>query len=590
MRSCGRLRVAAAQINPTVGDLEGNRRLILDNIGEARQRGVQLMAFPEMAVCGYPPRDLLLKPQFLRDVHASLKAIIPETGGMVVVLGLPVELGDAYNAAAILHDGKLLGYQAKTHLPNYQVFDEKRYFAASTKFRIFQTDVIRFGVAICEDLWFPQAAASFAETGIDLLVGVAASPYSVGKPADRQRMLQTRASDHHLSMLFANQVGGQDELLFDGRSLVIEASGNRLAEGAAFQEDLVVVDIQRRDLERRRLVVPVHRDRARLDDERLIEEVVSHGVTAPLGEVDAQRPSPPETNTFLPKKDIEVYDPIEDMLQALVLGVRDYVRKNGFKSVVVGLSGGIDSALTAAVAVEALGPETVVGVSMPSRYSSDHSKTDAQVLAERLGIEFHQIPIEGSFAACLDTLKEAFAGREPDVTEENLQARIRGQILMAFSNKFGHLVLTTGNKSELAVGYATLYGDMCGGLAVLADVPKTWVYAIARKLNELAGEDRIPENTLTKPPSAELREEQLDTDSLPDYDLLDGVLHAYIELDYSIDDIVALGYERETVRRVIRLVDSAEYKRRQAAIGIRITSKAFGTDRRLPITNRYREL
>ncbi len=586
----GVLRVAAAQINPTVGDLSGNRELVLSRLAEARKLGVQVVAFPEMALCGYPPKDLLLKPQFIRDVASSLEEIAPATKGMIAVIGLPMEIGDVYNGAAVLHDGQILGYQAKRNLPNYQVFDEKRYFCTSNCFRFFETDAVNFGVAICEDLWFPRTVAALAETGIDLLVGISASPFSIEKPNERRRMIQTRAADHQLPILYCNQVGGQDELVFDGRSLIIDGAGKIRAEGMAFDEDFLVVDIHRRDLERRRLAVPVRRDQIRMAEERTVERVVSDGGTAPLEAHDDPGSSAPKINPFLPQELVARYDPIDDAYGALVLGVRDYVRKNGFKSVVIGLSGGIDSALTAAIAVDALGPDAVRGVSMPSRYSSEHSKTDAQVLAENLGIEFQEIPIEGPFASFLDILAEPFQGREADVTEENIQARIRGQILMALSNKFGCLVLTTGNKSELSVGYATLYGDMCGGLAVLSDVPKTWVYAIARLINEKAGKERIPQNTIDKAPSAELRDNQADTDSLPDYDILDGILHAYIELDYAIDDIVRLGYDRETVRQTIRMVDLAEYKRRQAAIGIRITAKAFGTDRRLPITNRYREV
>ena len=586
------LRVAAAQINPTVGDLEGNRRKILEWIEEARRRDAQLVAFPEMALCGYPPKDLLLKPHFLRDVTRELEKIIPATSGMLAVVGLPVDIGDVYNAAAVIYNGELLGYQGKTNLPNYQVFDEKRYFSPSTRFRIFETDLVRFGVTVCEDLWYPQTVAALADTGIDLLIGISASPFSVGKPVDRRRMLQTRATDHQLTMLYVNQVGGQDELIFDGRSLVIEATGRILGAGKAFEEDLLVTDVHRRDLERRRLAMPFHRDRPPMAGDRPVE--VIHSMRPDT--VDALGPAlflsrglNTAENPFLPDVIRTAYDPIEDAYRALVLGVHDYVCKNGFRSVVVGLSGGIDSALTAVVAVDALGPEAVSGISMPSRYSSDHSKSDARQLSENLGIDYREIPIEDPFSAFLDILAEPFEGRDPDVTEENMQARIRGQILMALSNKFGHLVLTTGNKSELAVGYATLYGDMCGGLAVLSDVPKTWVYAIARHLNEKAGTDRIPKNIVEKPPSAELREDQYDTDSLPDYDVLDGILHAYIERDYSIEDITGLGYDLDTVHRVIRMVDLAEYKRRQAAIGIRITSKAFGTDRRLPITNAYRE-
>ncbi|MGC9328143.1 MAG: NAD+ synthase, partial [Candidatus Hinthialibacter sp.] len=449
-------------------------------------------------------------------------------------------------------------------------------------------DVADIGVLICEDLWHAETTANIAASGVDLIVCLSASPFSVYRSLERETLIKCRCQDHSVGMVFCNQVGGQDELIFDGRSVIASPQGNILTQGTAFEEDLITADIRFEEIHRGRLAVPMQRDVV-LSDIPGREEIhifTSKGATASIWETAA--PFDLSQNPFLPKPVSFEYDPIEDAYQALVLGVRDYIQKNGFRDVVIGLSGGIDSALTAVIAVDAVGSEHVIGVSMPSRFSSDHSKSDAADLARNLEIQYKQFAIEPVFHQYLQLFEDEFKKQKPDITEENLQARIRGNILMALSNKFGCLVLATGNKSELAVGYSTLYGDMCGGLAVIGDVPKTWVYAMSRYRNQAAGKPLIPENTIVKPPSAELRENQYDTDSLPDYDVLDGILHAYIEQDCSIAEIVELGYDAELAQRVVNLVDRAEYKRRQAAIVLRVTSKAFGSDRRLPVTNKYR--
>lgn len=582
------VRVGAAQINTTVGDLRGNTEKIKEWIRKARKEEIQILAFPELAICGYPPKDLLLKTQFIADQQQYLDEIIPETAGMLVVVGIVVREGDSYNAAAVIHDGKLLGIARKVGLPNYRVFDEKRYFQRGEFLSVFQTDVANIGVLICEDLWHAETVANMAASGVDLVVCISASPFSVYRGPERETMIRCRCQDHSIGMVFCNQIGGQDELIFDGRSLIVSPQAKVLVQGREFQEDLIVADIRFEDIHRGRLVVPIQRDVAisEIPGREEIHLIASPGQTTSVSHtqqtVDLTR------NPFMPQPISIHYNPVEDAYNALVLGVRDYIEKNGFRDVIIGLSGGIDSALTATIAADALGKERVLGISMPSRFSSEHSKSDAAELARNLGIRFKQFAIEEVFAQYIILFQDEFKDRKPDITEENLQARIRGSILMALSNKYGAMVLSTGNKSELAVGYATLYGDMCGGLAVIGDVPKTWVYALCYYRNRIAGKPVIPENTITKPPSAELRENQYDTDSLPEYDILDGILHAYIEQDCSIAEIVEFGYDFDLVTRVVNLVDRAEYKRQQAAIVLRITSKAFGSDRRLPVTNKYR--
>jgi NAD+ synthase (glutamine-hydrolysing) len=583
------LRLALAQINTTVGDIAGNAAKVQVWLQKARDAEADLVLFPEMTLTGYPPEDLLLKPDFIAAARRALDDLLPATAGLTVTAGLPIANHyDLFNAAAIIQDGQLLDLYHKHYLPNYGVFDENRYFGAGERTPLFELGDDRLGVSICEDIWYPGGPPQWqALLGAELLLNISASPYARGKGAARERMMATRAADNVAFVAYCNLVGGQDELVFDGRSLVYGPDGGLLARGPMFDEALIVVDIDLDEVFRRRLHDPRYRQSR--ESLRALEEqgeefyvVRGQGVRQSLPEARLAR-----TSDIAPAPDAagEVY-------RALVTGTRDYVRKNGFSKVVLGLSGGIDSALTAAIAVDALGAENVVGVSMPSRFSSEHSKSDARQLAENLGIRYLTVPIEQPFQAMLDTLNgppdHPFRGTDFNVAEENIQARLRGVILMGLSNKFGWMLLSTGNKSENAVGYATLYGDMAGGFAVIKDVPKTLVWELARWRNDQAGQDLIPENIITKPPSAELRPDQLDTDSLPPYEILDAILEMYIEEDRSPEEIVAAGYDAGLVARVIRMVDRNEYKRRQAAPGVKITVRAFGKDRRLPITNRYR--
>jgi len=571
------MRLALAQINSTVGDLAGNTRKILDWIERARSARAELVAFPELAVTGYPPEDLLLKPDFLRANLACLDEIARACRGIVAVVGYVEVAEAAYNAAAVLADGVLVAVTRKERLPNYGVFDEERYFRRGGPGPLFALGGARFGVNVCEDIWYPTGpAAAQASAGAELIVNINASPYHRGKWVQRERMLATRAWDNTMPVAYVNMVGGQDELVFDGSSVVFDEHGELIARARSFEEDLLLVDLDPTAVFRARLHDPRWRgaDSSKLPCIALDDAPVS-GDAASSGGAHTQRIEPQPGD-------------VEEVYRALVLGTGDYLRKNGFERVVIGLSGGIDSSLVAAVAVDALGPKRVTGVSMPSRYSSDGSKSDAAELAENLGIRLLTIPVEPAFQAYLQMLAEPFADTAEGLAEENLQARVRGTILMALSNKLGWLVLTTGNKSEMAVGYATLYGDMAGGFAVIKDVPKTLVYALCRWRNERDKRLAIPASVLEKPPSAELRPDQKDQDSLPPYEVLDPILEAYVEQDRAADEIAARGYDAETVARVIRLVDGAEYKRRQAPPGVKITPRAFGRDRRLPITNRYR--
>jgi NAD+ synthase (glutamine-hydrolysing) len=578
------LRVALAQINVTVGDLEGNAAKIRQYLTQARQRQADIVLFPELALAGYPPEDLLLKPGFAEANWHALQDLLPHTSGLTVVVGFVDRRDDIFNAAAILHNGQLAGIYHKSLLPNYAVFDEDRYFGRGETpilFTLSDEPSGRgpcFGVSVCEDIWYPAGPPEAqAGAGAELLLNISASPYQSGKIQNRDRMLATRAADNVAIVAFCNLVGGQDELIFDGSSLIADERGNVVVRGKSFEEDFVLADLNVGNVFRQRL-----RDPRRRKD--------SHTKGANTGfrqQVLTASGASSSRQPLEPAAAADPLEPLEEIYQALVLATRDYVQKNGFSQVTIGLSGGIDSSLVAALAADALGPENVTGVLMPSRFSSDHSESDAVDLIERLGLPSKVIPIEPAHQAYLDMLADSFEGSQPGVAEENVQSRARGNILMALSNKFGWLVLTTGNKSEMAVGYATIYGDMAGGFAVIKDVPKTLVFALCRYRNETIG-PVIPENILTKPPSAELRPDQKDTDSLPDYDVLDGILAAYIEDDYSADEVTALGYDEETVRRITRLVDLNEYKRRQAPPGPKITSKAFGKDRRLPITNRYR--
>jgi len=574
------LRLGMAQINSTVGDLSGNTKKILRYIDEAKALGVDLLTFPELAITGYPPEDLLLKPQFIKQNQECLKEIVRHTSDITVVVGFVDSDSDTYNAAAVIYNNKLAGVYHKVYLPNYGVFDENRYFQAGTESPVFIIYGIGTGITICEDMWYETGPAAVqAYSGARLLVNIGASPYHAGKGDLRERMLATRAAENVAIVAYNNLVGGQDELVFDGNSLIINQKGEIIARGRQFEEDLVVADLDVESVFRSQMHDPRRRKEApwiKKGMEQVTKIEVSHEYPT------AARPP-------LPPRQVERLDEPGEKYQALILGTRDYVHKNGFEKVVIGLSGGVDSSLVAAIAVDALGADNVVGVSMPSRYSSPNSKSDAEALAKNLGIEFKVIPIEKAFSSYLETLAEPFKDTQPDVTEENIQARIRGNILFALSNKFGWLVLACSNKSETATGYATLYGDMAGGFIPLKDVPKTTVFELAKYKNHQAGKEVIPSSVLTKAPSAELRPDQKDTDTLPPYELLDPVLKAYVEDDLSIDQIVAMGFDREIVMRAAHLVDRNEYKRRQAAPGIKITPRDFGRDRRLPITNRFKD-
>jgi len=574
------IRVGIAQINSTVGDLSGNTKKIVQSIDQAKSLGVDLLTFPELAVTGYPPEDLLLKPQFIKQNKESLDKIIEHCSDIAVVVGFVDSDGDIYNAAAVLYNKKLVGVYHKFYLPNYGVFDENRYFQAGRECPVFIIYGIGIGITICEDMWYEAGPAIVqAYAGAKVLINISASPYHAGKGLFRERMLATRASDSAAIVVHNNLVGGQDELVFDGNSLIINEKGELIARGKQFEEDFVVADLDVESVFRSQLHDPRRRKETPWVREKLEE--------ATKIEVASEYPAiarPP-----LPPRWVDRLDELAEIYQALVLGTRDYVRKNGFEKVAIGLSGGIDSSLVAAIATDAIGAENVIGVSMPSRYSSPGSKSDAESLARNLGIEFKVISIEKAFSSYLETLAEPFKDIQPDVTEENIQARIRGNILFALSNKFGWLVLACSNKSETATGYTTLYGDMAGGFIPLKDVPKTLVLDLARYKNRRGGKEVIPSVVLTKAPSAELRPDQKDTDTLPPYDILDPILKAYVEDDLPINQIIAMGFDRDIVTRIARLVDRNEYKRRQAAPGIKITPRDFGRDRRLPITNKFKE-
>jgi NAD+ synthase (glutamine-hydrolysing) len=556
-----------------------------ESVEQARALGVQLLAFPEMTIPGYPPEDLLLNPAFIRDNLKALERFCPLTRGMTVVAGFVDRKEDIFNAAAVIHDGALAGVYHKMFLPNYGVFDEERYFEVGRRYPVFRLDDIMFGVNICEDIWYPDGP-TVVQTfggGAELIVNISASPYHAGKAHTREEMLATRAKDNTAAVLYVNMVGGQDELVFDGQSLVMDGGGEIVARGPACAESLLVADLSLENVFRARLHDPRRRNRTlQYGKEPGIEVITLPAVKRSSKPVRRTAPVAPVIAPLLP--------PLEEVHQALVLGLRDYVRKNGFQQVVIGLSGGVDSALTAAIAVDALGNRNVVGVMMPSMYTSTESQQDAAELASRLGIRFMTIPITELYAAYLKQLAPVFGRREADTTEENLQARIRGNYLMALSNKFGWLVLATGNKSEFSVGYTTLYGDMAGGFAVLKDVPKTLVYQLARAVNGRPSGPIIPTRTIERPPTAELRPGQTDQDNLPPYEILDPILQAYVEEDQSPEEIVAAGAKAETVNRVIAMVIRSEYKRRQAPPGIKITPRALGKDRRMPITNRYKPL
>jgi NAD+ synthase (glutamine-hydrolysing) len=570
------IRIALAQINTRVGDLEGNAEKIRARIAQARDAGAELVLFPECAISGYPAEDLLLKEHFLEDAREALDSVAAAAEGIVAVVGYPQRTEDVYNAVALCAHGQVQCTYRKTRLWNYGPADEERYFQAGEGPAVVDLGDARVGLTVCEDIWVPGPPMSDeALAGAALVVNASASPYVAGKGPQREAMVVQRARDNLCVVAFCNQVGGQDELLFDGHSLLVDHEGTVIARGAQFAEDLVLAtaDLQAAltaRLRDTRLRPPA---RQKLSDVRrlcVLERAASGAAPEP-----GPAPGP-------------VLEPEAEVYAALTLGTRDYVEKNGFDRVVIGLSGGIDSTLVALIAADALGPERVTCVSMPSRYSSSGTKDDARALAENLGVPFLELPIGPAMDAFEQILAEPFAGREPDLTEENLQARIRGNILMALSNKFGWLVLTTGNKSETSVGYSTLYGDTAGGFAVIKDVPKTLVYRLVDFRNERDPEHPVPQSIVDRPPSAELRPDQKDQDSLPDYDTLDAILGSYIEEDADVERLERAGLPRAEIERVIALVERAEYKRRQAPPGVRISQRAFGRDRRMPITNAYR--
>lgn len=560
------LRVALAQINPTVGDLSANAKKIITYLDKAKKWGADLVTFPELAICGYPPEDLLFKPHFIKDNLKALKEIVVSLGDITAVIGfVDSDKEGIYNAAAVINNNKIAGVYRKIVLPNYDVFDERRYFKVGERFLVFEFGRVKFGVNICEDIWEEKGLmeSQVREGNAGLIINISASPYYAGKRGLREEILRRRAKEFKVFVLYNNLVGGQDELVFDGGGMVFNEEGEIIAQAKEFEEDLILVDLRIRDK-----VSPA---------ERKVTEIIK------LSSNKRKRRPP------LPKRRIAKLGRIEEIYQALVLGTKDYVKKNGFDKVVIGLSGGIDSSLTALIATDALGKDNVIALSMPSCYSSPETQEDTEALAENLGIRLIVVPIDEIFMSYLRVFRKEFRGKREDVTEENIQARIRGNILMAFSNKFGWLVLATGNKSEVGVGYCTLYGDMAGGFSVLKDVPKTLVYKLACYRNRKAERTIIPASIFKRAPSAELRPDQRDEDSLPPYEVLDSILAAYVEENKSFSEIKAKGFESKIIKKVIRMVDSNEYKRRQGPLGIKITPRAFGKDRRLPITNRYKD-
>ena len=596
-------RIALAQINVTVGDLNGNTARILDCIDQARRSQVDLIAFPELAVPGYPPEDLLLKPQFLDENRRCVERVVAASEGIAVVVGYAdARDSEVYNAAGLAYDGRLVDVYHKQFLPNYGVFDEDRYFRPGESSQVYVVNGTAVGVNICEDIWYPVGpTVAQRAAGAEVIVNINGSPFHAGKRGFRDKMLATRAADNEVFLAYVNLVGGQDELVFDGASMVFDPLGSSVASASQFEEDLLIVDLDVESVFRSRLREP----RPRKEDTSALvgpgrRELIQ--VSGWPGEARRPLRNGATTGRF--------YDGPDEVYHALKLGTRDYVRKCGFSKVLIALSGGIDSSLVAAIAVDALGSDNVVGVSMPSRFSSEGSVVDAKLLADNLGIELWTLPIEASFKAMLDTLAPHFEGTDwwreywwsglPDtlaphfegtdwgVAEENIQSRIRGNLIMALSNKLGWLVLTTGNKSEMATGYATIYGDMSGGFAVIKDVPKVMCYDLARFRNSIEDEPVIPQSVIDKPPSAELRPDQLDQDTLPPYEELDPILKAYVEDDLSFDEIIAQGNDPDVVKKIVDLVDRSEYKRRQAAPGIKITPRNFGRDRRMPIANRWR--
>jgi NAD+ synthase (glutamine-hydrolysing) len=569
------LRVALAQVNPVVGDLEGNAGLVVDWIGRAREERADIVCFPELVLTGYPPEDLVLKRSFVRDNLKQLDRVTAATKGITAVVGFVDDDGARFNAAAVMHDGALKAVYHKVFLPNYGVFDEQRYFEPGHRCPILELDGVRIGVSVCEDCWYPSGPMAWeAHHGAELLININGSPYHAGKCAQREAMVADRAANYGAFVVYVNTVGGQDELVFDGNSVVFGPRGDVLAHAQSFVEELLVCDL---DIDAARQVRPVEKIRYEAEGAERLGLVVS--------EVPLSRSTAVEKRTPAAARVARPLEGAAEIYTAVVLGTHDYIRKQGFEKVIIGLSGGVDSALTAAIARDALGPENVLGVRLTSRHTSQESLEDAGLVAELLGIQLQDYSIEPPHRGFEEVLAPAFTGTRPGVAEENLQSRIRATVIYALSNKFGYIVLSTGNKSELATGYGTLYGDMAGGYAVIKDIYKTTVYELCRYRNTLG--PAIPERVLIKAPSAELRPDQKDTDSLPPYEELDPILRAYVEEDQSPEELVAAGHKPETVARVIKLVDRSEYKRRQAPPGVKITPRAFGRDRRLPIVNRY---
>jgi NAD+ synthase (glutamine-hydrolysing) len=570
------VRIALCQMNAVVGDIAGNEAKVRAGIAAAREGGARLVLFPELAITGYPPEDLLLKEHFLADARAAVERLAADATGVVAVVGFPERADDVYNAAAVLADGDLQAIYRKVRLPNYGVFDEMRYFQSGPGGAVVEIDGVKVGLTVCEDIWVPGAPETDeALAGATLIVNISASPYQLGKGARRERMVAQRAADTSAVVAFCALVGGQDELIFDGHSFVCDHDGNVIARAPQFAEHMLFCDVDTDAAASARLRETRQRPAAREVQAEVptlatIGDSPDEGVTAEVGGSVA-----------------ELLDPDAEVYAALVLATRDYVTKNGFQHVVIGLSGGIDSTLVLLIAVDALGADRVTCVTMPSRYSSEGTRSDAKTLASNLGVELLELAIQGPMEAYDELLAEPFSGREPDLTEENLQARIRGNLLMALSNKFGWLVLTTGNKSEMSVGYSTLYGDSAGGFAVIKDVPKLMVYRLVAERGRRDPQNPVPESIVTRAPSAELRADQRDEDSLPPYEVLDRILEGYVEQDLGREQLVARGLPEADVDRIIRLVDLSEYKRRQNPPGPKVTSKAFGRDRRVPITNRY---
>ncbi len=569
------IRLALAQINPTVGDLSGNLEKIMSFVSIAKRSEADVVAFPELSVTGYPPEDLLLKPQFVKENIEATAEIAEKSGNIATVFGFVDFHGERFNSAAVAYQGKIVGTHRKIFLPNYGVFDEARYFKAGQTCPVFTIAGVSIGLNICEDIWYESGPTGIQRAaGAEIIININGSPFHAGKRDERENMLRARAKDHGLFIAYVNQVGGQDELVFDGSSVILDPQGKIICRAPQFEEDMVICDINVEALRELRRDGSSNFQLEGQDDVGPAQHFFVSGKSM-------------RSMNKIPSEISLPVSAIEEIRKALIMGTHDYVTKSGFKKVLIALSGGIDSSLVAALAVEALGPENVIGVSMPSQYSSEGSQTDAQQLADNLGIAMETLPISDVYESMNNTLEKQFSGTDVGIAEENLQSRIRGNLIMALSNKFGWLVLATGNKSEMAVGYATIYGDMAGGFSVIKDVPKIMVYDICHHINAKSGRDIIPQTVLEKPPSAELRPDQKDSDSLPAYELLDPILEAYVEKDSSFEDIIDMGFMPDIVKKVITLVDRNEYKRRQAPPGVKITPRNFGRDRRMPVANRY---